>query len=218
MRATLAVLIVGCLLVATPADTSEGAPPPVAAPKLFGTREIRSANFQPFVKWTGMLERYSKEAAAQNPGGCDAKKFTKCHYDAWMKFLGGLKGKDQKTQVTEVNRYMNEAKYITDPINWGVEDYWATPGEFLAKFGDCEDYAIAKYASLKLLGFPEDQMRVVAVKDLNLKIGHAILAVYLDGKILILDNQIKQVADADGIKHYEPVFSINEKFWWRHGK
>ena len=86
----------------------------------------------------------------------------------------------------------------------------------MAKFGDCEDYSIAKFMSLRQLGFSNAELRVVAVKDLNLKIGHAVLAVYLDGKALILDNQIRKVVEAKTIRHYVPVFSINEKFWWRH--
>ena len=58
--------------------------------------------------------------------------------------------------------------------------------------------------------------RLAAVKDLNLKVGHAILAVYHDDRIDILDNQIKIVVDSRKIRHYEPVYSINEKAWWRH--
>ena len=118
---------------------------------------------------------------------------------------------------------MNKAKYITDKNNWGRKDYWATPGEFMANFGDCEDYAIIKFLSLKLLGFKDEDLRVVAVKDLNLKIGHAVLIVYWkdqkSGKTrrLLLDNQIKKVVDARAVGHYQSVFSINSKNWWRHG-
>ena len=82
-----------------------------------------------------------------------------------------------------------------DPVNWGQKDYWATPLEFMAKFGDCEDYAIAKFMSLRRLGWKTSKC-VVAVKDLNLKVGHAILVVYLDDKVYVLDNQIKQVIEA----------------------
>ena len=57
---------------------------------------------------------------------------------------------------------------------------------------------------------------MVAVKDMNLKVGHAILAVFVDGKVYILDNQIKIVVEAKKIRHYRPVFSINETNWWRH--
>jgi len=56
----------------------------------------------------------------------------------------------------------------------------------------------------------------VAVKDLNLKVAHASLVVIVDGKIYILDNQIRQVVEAKSIKHCQPVFSINTEFWWRH--
>ena len=183
---------------------------------LFNTREVRSKNFKPFKKWTGAVERYSKEREAVKPGDCKEKVFNKCHFDKWTEFLKTLEGKDKMTQISEVNAFMNKARYITDPVNWGVKDYWATPGEFMAKFGDCEDYSISKFVSLKLLGFDDNDMRVVAVKDMNLKVGHAILAVYIDGKPYILDNQIKQVVDASTIRHYAPVFSINEKYWWRH--
>ena len=40
---------------------------------------------------------------------------------------------------------MNRSPYIVDPINWGVKDYWESPGQFFSRKGDCEDYAIAKY-------------------------------------------------------------------------
>jgi hypothetical protein len=32
----------------------------------------------------------------------------------------------------------------------------------------------------------------------------------------VFGNQIRRVADTDGIRHHRPVFSINETFWWRH--
>jgi predicted transglutaminase-like cysteine proteinase len=185
-------------------------------PPLFGTTEVRSTNFKPFKKWNAALKRYAGERTRVVPGSCQETRFNKCHYDRWMAFLKGLRGADRMTQIRLVNAYMNEAPYITDPENWGVRDYWESPGEFMAKFGDCEDYAIIKYMSLKKLGFHIDEMRVVAVRDLNLRIGHAVLAVYLDGKAYILDNQIEQVVRASTIHHYDPVFSINEKHWWRH--
>ena len=59
---------------------------------------------------------------------------------------------------------------------------------------------------------------VVAVKDLNLKVGHAVLVVFLDGKVYLLDNQIKQVVETNTVRHYEPVFSLGTKAWWRHRK
>lgn len=111
---------------------------------------------------------------------------------------------------------MNKAPYMVDKMNYGVKDYWATPGQFFAKFGDCEDYAITKFLSLRALDVPSNIMRVVILKDLNLKIGHAILAITIDDKTYVLDNQIKRVVPATKIRHYKPIFSLNEEGWWLH--
>ena len=127
-----------------------------------------------------------------------------------------LQGQDLTTQLQVVNTFMNERRYIVDPINWGVRDYWSTPGQFFAKFGDCEDYAIAKYLTLKRLGMPAASMRIVVLQDLNLRIAHAVLAVYTEDGIIILDNQIRGTVQASVIRHYKPIFSINEDAWWLH--
>ncbi len=70
--------------------------------------------------------------------------------------------------------------------------------------------------SLKSLGFTNREMRVVILQDLNLGIAHAILVVYLEGKALVLDNQIGDVVAADAVHHYRPIYSINEHHWWLH--
>jgi len=175
---------------------------------LFGTVETQSTNFKPFKKWRGAVAKMNKEKS-------DLAAFKK-RFKKWIVFLDTLKGKDQLTQIKAVNKFMNQSKYIQDNKNWGVKDYWASPGEFLAKFGDCEDYSIAKYMALKYLGHDVNNMRIVALKDLNLKVGHAILVYYTKTRILVLDNQVKIVADSRKIRHYQPVYSINENHWWRH--
>ena len=210
----LPALVAAVAVFLLPVDSLEAAKK--MAPSFFNSRETQSSNLKPFKKWTGALKRYSAEKALQKKGTCASKSFNKCHFVEWIKFLKKIKTKKKIAQVNEVNIYMNKAKYITDPQNWGKKDYWATPGEFMAKFGDCEDYAIAKFMSLRLLGFKESELRVVAVKDLNLKVGHAVLVVFLGKKRYLLDNQIKQVVETKKVKHYTPVFSINSKHWWRH--
>ena len=113
---------------------------------------------------------------------------------------------------------------MTDMVNWGQADYWETIHEFLRQDGDCEDYAIAKYFSLKALGFDPATMRIVIVEDMNLHTPHAVLAVYAsanpgDGKgdaPLILDNQLPHPVKATSILHYRPIYSINETAWWFH--
>ncbi len=118
--------------------------------------------------------------------------------------------------LDKVNAYMNRASYIVDPVNWGIPDYWATPDEFFLKDGDCEDYAISKYVTLKRLGIAPDAMRLVILQDENLKVAHAVLAVSLGDNIFILDNQVDAVLPHTKILHYRPVYSINESAWWLH--
>ena len=185
-------------------------------PSFFNTTEQMSTTLTAFTKWNEALARYGRERAQAKKGKCGGQKLNKCNFTKWMDFLKKQKGKDRVSQIRAINDYMNRAPYITDAVNWGKKDFWATPGEFMSKFGDCEDYAIAKYVSLRLLGYDENALRVVAVKDMNLKIGHAILIVYYKGKPYILDNQIKQVVPASKVKHYMPIFSINSKAWWQH--
>jgi predicted transglutaminase-like cysteine proteinase len=159
-----------------------------------------------------MLERHFRDAGAKS-GACKAKVFNKCHAQLWQEFIDQQMGNDLASQLQAVNSFMNKARYIVDPINWGVKDYWATPRQFFVKFGDCEDYAIAKYLTLKRLGLATDKMRIVVLQDLNLRVAHAVLAVYTYDDIIILDNQIKRTVPARVIRHYRPIFSINEDAW-----
>jgi predicted transglutaminase-like cysteine proteinase len=186
------------------------APPAEARkyPKIFGSIELFSTKTTRFPKWLGMLDRFG--------GGAKACESATCTTKGWNEFITDLKGKDLKTQLKEVNRAFNAHRYILDINNWGEEDYWATPYQFLKKNGDCEDYAISKYFTLKALGVPVEDMRVVALQDLNLNLGHAVLVVYVGDQPMLLDNQIASVVPANSIRHYNPVFSINEDGWWLH--
>ncbi len=209
LRASLgAFVIVGCTLGAAASDAAD-------YPFLFGTTETRSANLVPFAKWNGVLARFFDEAKLGD-NDCQATSFNACHLKEWSAFLASLKGHDPLEQLDLFNRYMNEAPYITDPRNYHTKDYWATPGQFFNQDGDCEDYAIAKFMSLRALGWSNHDMRIVLLQDLNLKTPHAVLVAYRDGTAWVLDNQIMQVVTADVIRHYRPLFSLNEDSWWLH--
>lgn len=183
--------------------------------RLFGTREFRSDKIAKFEKWTDTLRRYDREQPRELDT-CRISPTNQCHIAKWRIFLNGIKDRPPAEQLDLVNDYLNKWLYVIDPVNYGVKDYWATPAQFMVRNGDCEDYAIAKYASLVHLGFPKDKMRILVLQDLNLQIGHAVLLVELDGKVMMLDNQISSVIEADRVKHYKPIYSINETAWWLH--
>jgi predicted transglutaminase-like cysteine proteinase len=187
----------------------------VRYPPLFGSKEVRSTNLGPFQKWTWMMDRERDEHVLYD-GPCTARRFNRCHLQEWRQLLKDIAALEPQAQMEAVNTFMNRAPYVTDPVNYGVPDYWATPLQFLSKDGDCEDYAIAKFESLRQLGFPNEQMRIVVVDDLNLRVPHAILVVYMGGRAYVLDNQISRVVPAEIINHYKPIYSINQQAWWLH--
>ena len=114
-----------------------------------------------------------------------------------------------------VNRWANNHPYVEDWANWGLPDYWETPKEFLTRGGDCEDFAIIKYFTLRRLGFDANDLRIMIVNDTNLQIYHAVLAVrQKDGEPLILDNQAKDVIPASVASQYHLIYSLNETGWW----
>lgn len=186
-----------------------------AGPDIFGTRAIRSDNMAPFPKWRGALERYFQERGTPRPP-CRSGLFTACPVEDWAAFLRSVAHLAPEEQVRRVNTFHNEARYILDIVNWQIEDYWASPFQFFDRDGDCEDYAIAKFMSLRALGFPNGQLRIVVLRDLNLRVAHAVLVVELGGAKYVLDNQIGEVVTAGLIHHYQPIYSVNETHWWLH--
>ena len=184
-------------------------------PKLFGSTERRFRSMKPFKKWTGMLKRNEKERPIDGRP-CDPAFHDECELSQWTDFLDSIRDEDAFEKITAINSYHNQAKYLTDQLNWKQKDYWETVAEFFARNGDCEDFSIAKYMSLRAVGFKASEVRILVVQDLNLKVGHAILVVYLDGKAYILDNQVNEVMEVSRIRHYRVQYSINEKYWWRH--
>lgn len=203
-----AVVVIGLLGADAEAASSD-------RPELFGTREVQNKNLKPFPKWTGVLSRHEGDSFyAQEP--CDGAAFEACAIQDWKAFLKTIEGMDITAQLDAINRQMNEANYINDLANWGIKDYWETPLQFFMRDGDCEDFAIAKYMSLRALGRPVDDMRVVVLQDQNLDVAHAVLVYYLDGVGYVLDNQIKQVIPQEKVHHYKPFYSVNETAWWLH--
>ncbi len=187
---------------------------PQDSPRLFGYSERAKEGFQLFPMWTRVQQQRPKDFLTEQD--CEHSRRLACHLTEWQHFLATLKTQEPRAQIAAVNAYANEKKYILDMDNYGVADYWATPKEFLANNGDCEDFSILKYYSLRNLGFTPDVLRIVVVQDTNLKIPHAILAVYFGSDVLILDNQVAQVVSHRLAAHYVPVYSINEKQWWMH--
>ena len=176
-------------------------------PQIFGAKEKRSTNLKAFTKWSDMFKRFDRDLDTTHG----------------QKIISQLKGEIKNLRSStvyqtakKVNAMMNKKKYIVDNKNWGKSDYWATPVEFMARGGDCEDFAIAKYAALRALGVQENRLRILILQDQKKNMPHAVLVVYTEKGPMILDNQIKEMRSASSIHHYKPIFSINREAWWLH--
>lgn len=180
-----------------------------SVPRLFGSTEKQSTSLSAFTKWTTMFARFDQQLNT-NSGQQSMEQF--------KAQLASLQGLPMNKMVSGVNDVVNRIRYVNDSQIYGKNDYWATPMEFIANGGDCEDYAITKYVALRALGMPEERMRVAIVQDMQKNVPHAILIVYTDNGAMILDNQMKTVVNAERINHYKPIFSINRTAWWLHTK
>ena len=198
--AIIAIVTLGCA-IASPAAAD--------APALFNTIEYRTNDLDALPKWKATLSRIAKEKSYYAESRSKAVQ-------AWQAMIHGQKGKGQIAQLKSVNRFINQWRYRSDSYNYKTSDYWASPAEFFSRSGDCEDYAIAKYVTLRQMGFEAEQLRLVVVKDLVRDLAHAILAAYVDGNIFILDNVNNDVRLQADVAEYAPYYSVNEYARWAH--
>ena len=168
-----------------------------------------------FPKWSGVMEK-SYAWDADFDGVCGDIVGRPCGLADWQAVLARLEGERPMVQLDRVNRLMNQVRYREDSDTWGRSDYWATPGEFFAYGGDCEDFAVAKYYSLRMLGYPAESMRIVVLEDLRLERTHAVLVVELGGRELMLDNQYATLVDWRSAEDYQPFYSVNEETFEIH--
>jgi predicted transglutaminase-like cysteine proteinase len=137
---------------------------------------------------------------------------------SWENIVRLHSGNSDREKLETVNTFMNKTMtYAEDIDNWGVPDYWATPLEFVAKgAGDCEEYAIAKYFTLKAMGIPDEKLNIAYVKALQLNRSHMVLTyVSKPGEEpLILDNLNNSIKSASERHDLAPIFSFNGTSLW----
>lgn len=142
-------------------------------------------------------------------------------FNAWREFVAsGVVGSDVD-RLKKVNEFFNRSIAFGDDMTiWGQSDYWATPLETLGRgVGDCEDFVIAKYYTLQMVGVAPEKLRLTYV---HARTGssagaptqaHMVLAYYArpDEEPLVLDNLIGDVRVASRRPDLSPVFSFNSR-------
>ena len=143
---------------------------------------------------------------------------------AWRLLIEESRALPDQDKINRVNTFFNRRMLFQDDIVvWQTTDYWATPLEFMGRgAGDCEDFAIAKYVTLKLMGVGNEKLRLVYVRAQSgstASIAHMVLGYYPlpTAEPLILDNLITSVRPASQRPDLVPVFSFNSDGLWVGG-
>jgi len=136
---------------------------------------------------------------------------------AWYTLMRKERGASEMEQLESVNSFFNRLEFVDDIYLWGKEDYWATPQEMLMKNGgDCEDFATAKYFTLRHLEVPDEKMRLTYVESLQFNKPHMVLSYYRfkDAEPLILDSLIDEILVSSKRPDLIPVYSFNGDGLW----
>lgn len=214
-----AIIMVCVALAALPVSDAESADAESNVPitSLFDGEVLEPVSLSAFLRWEAMLQRHHTETNSLERS-CDRGFLNRCRFQDWVEFLRSLDGKNAWTQLSEVNHYINRLPYAADRFNYGSRDYWATPRQFFYRSGDCEDYAIAKFLSLRALGWPKEALRLVGVEDSERGTQHAIIVARLNGDDWVLDNQYEEVVSVSHLPHYRLLWSLSENQSWRVAK
>lgn len=176
-------------------------------PPLFGSMEFQRP-IETVTSWLDVMERNANNFVFYPGAVFRGKK--------WDSLKKSAEDKNSLGILRIVNSFWNKWPYREDIELWGKSDYWAAPYEFIPRSGDCEDYAIAKFYTLKELGFDPGDMRIVVVRDSVRGLAHAVLAVKDENNIYILDNLSKSVLSHNRLRNYIPQYSVNESGRWAH--
>jgi predicted transglutaminase-like cysteine proteinase len=162
-------------------------------------------------KWLGLKRRLDDEMVQL--ALCDGDR-DGCVSPAALQLLAvvdAARQREGRARLGEINRAINLAiRSMSDDAQYGETDVWASPlVTFIHGAGDCEDYAIAKFAALRLAGLATGDLRILIVRDAVRGEDHAMAAARLDGRWLLLDNRrMAMIEDAD-IRNYRPTFVMD---------
>ncbi|MEL2241518.1 transglutaminase-like cysteine peptidase [Leclercia adecarboxylata] len=138
--------------------------------------------------------------------------------DEWAALLKQPSQGSIQDRLNRVNQFFNARMAFRDDIVvWKQQDYWATPIEFLRKWaGDCEDFALAKYFTLREMGVPANQLRITYVKALELNQAHMVVTWYSTPTAipLVLDNLKTAILPATQRTDLLPVYAFNGEGLW----
>jgi|GEM_PF-4104580 len=165
--------------------------------------------------WTTALSRHDPEKAFGN----DIQAMPAPILAQWKNLSKRMPSWTAVEKLQNINGFFNRWDSKSDLENYGVEEYWAIPEEFLEKGGgDCDDFAIIKYLALRYFGWPEQDLWLLLGKEHKSGRNHAVLAARTGEKMFILDNLSKPayllIPEKQYMQNFTPLYAINELGAW----
>jgi predicted transglutaminase-like cysteine proteinase len=162
-------------------------------------------------KWRNVAEMMVLEHAAVVR--CRAKDSCSIAAQRLIEISAEGAGRSGRARVGLINRAANLAiSPVSDEKQWGVADRWSDPFETLLSYrGDCEDYAIVKYAALLEAGVAVDDIKIVILRNQFPREYHAVVTVRVDGEWLILDNRTLTLVRDTDLTRATPVFVLDHE-------
>ncbi|MGB5179032.1 MAG: transglutaminase-like cysteine peptidase [Gammaproteobacteria bacterium] len=171
---------------------------------LAGVSRLVAGDFAPSMEILGQVEQ-------------DYGLYARRRVITWYQLISDYQDALPEDKLELVNNFFNQLAFVNDSELWGQEDYWATPLEMLSSNGgDCEDFSIAKYFTLRKMGIPEERMRLTYVKALQLDQAHMVLTYFPspDAEPLVLDNLVTDIRPSSERTDLLPVYSFNANGLW----
>src|SRR5664279_2366229 len=170
-------------------------------------------------KWLGVERKLDDERVQL--ALCDGDR-ERCVSPAALQLLAIVdvaRSREGRARLGEINRAINLAiRPMSDLAQYGAIDVWSSPlATFRSGAGDCEDYAIAKFAALRLAGISPEDLRIVVMRDTIGGEDHAVAAARLDGHWLVLDNRRMAMIEDAYVRNYRPTFVIDQRGVMRYG-
>jgi predicted transglutaminase-like cysteine proteinase len=208
----IGITLFATMLPLRPTLASENpAQPSSSIPGLFGSSEKLVGRPQRYLPKSVVLDQALSSDTDFLVGNARSSEHAR-----WARILRDLSTRSPEGQIAGVDSFVNGFAWIDDDKLYG-RDHWATPVEFLAGGGgDCEDFAIAKYAALAKLGFTEQRLRIAFAHDRGRDLVHALTIVYWGGDALVLDPLTDRPFSHAATTRYRPICSFNRQQLWMH--
>lgn len=161
------------------------------------------------------------KAIAEKRAGVKARM----RLETWEKLINSNQEISDRDKLWLVNCFFNSTiQARADDTTTDSYDYWQSPLETLIRgIGDCEDFALAKYISLRLMGIPAERLLITMVYYPAYSQMHGVLAYYPIQKKdpYVLDNILFKYLGQKGshivpmsirmkAHHLRPLWAINE--------